>query len=90
MLVAYMRDLEAGTLKVNQTPAIVSDTGTISVWDARAGYGQVIARQAVEWAIEAARKWKFAATDAQQPHEWLLHFEFSRGGATGHATAPKS
>jgi len=23
----------------------VSDTGTISVWDARAGYGQVIARQ---------------------------------------------
>src|SRR5260370_28708007 len=51
MLVAYVRDLEAGTLKANQTPEIVSDTGTISVWDARAGYTQVIARQAVEWAI---------------------------------------
>src|SRR5260370_19730486 len=51
MLVAYVRDLEAGTLKVNQTPEIVSDTGTISVLDARAGYTQVIARQAVEWAI---------------------------------------
>ena len=25
MLVAYVRDLEAGTLKVNQTPEIVSD-----------------------------------------------------------------
>ena len=56
MLVAYVRDLDAGTLKINQTPEIVSDTGTISVWDARAGYGQVVARQAVEWAIEAAKK----------------------------------
>ena len=51
MLVAYVRDLEAGTLKINQAPEIVSDTGTMSVWDARAGYGQVVARQAVEWAI---------------------------------------
>src|SRR5215210_7775570 len=56
MLVAYVRDLEAGTLKINQAPEIVSDTGTISVWDARAGYGQVIARQAVEWSIAAARQ----------------------------------
>src|SRR5260221_211065 len=56
MLVAYVRDFEAGTLKVNQKPEIVSDTGTISVWDAHAGYGQTIARQAVEWAIGAAQK----------------------------------
>jgi TonB family protein len=41
-------------------------------------------------ATEAARKWKFAAADAQQPREWLLRFEFTRGGATGHATAPES
>jgi uncharacterized oxidoreductase len=45
MLVAYVRDFEAGMLKVNQVPEIVSDTGTISVWDAHAGYGQVIARR---------------------------------------------
>src|SRR6266567_3928319 len=51
MLVAYVRDFEAGTLKANQMPEIVSDSGTISVWDAHAGYGQTIARQAVEWAI---------------------------------------
>src|SRR5258708_26169885 len=31
MLVAYVRDFEAGTLKANQKPEIVSDTGTISV-----------------------------------------------------------
>ena len=55
MLMAYTKDIEAGTLKPNQTAEIVSDTGSIAVWDAHAGYGQVIARQAVEWAIGVAR-----------------------------------
>jgi uncharacterized oxidoreductase len=68
MLVAYVRDLEAGTLKANQTPEIVSNTGTISVWDARAGYGQVIARQAVEWAIEAARQHGVAVNGLRNAH----------------------
>jgi uncharacterized oxidoreductase len=68
MLVAYVRDLKAGTLKVNQTPEIVSDTGTISVWDARAGYGQVIARQAVEWAIEAAQTHGVAVNGLRNAH----------------------
>ncbi len=68
MLVAYVRDLEGGTLKANQTPEIVSDTGTISVWDARAGYGQVIARQAVEWAIEAARQHGVAVNGLRNAH----------------------
>jgi len=68
MLVAYVRDLEAGTLKINQTPEIVSDTGTISVWDARAGYGQVVARQAVEWAIETAKKHGVAVNGLRNAH----------------------
>src|SRR5258707_9190140 len=68
MLVAYVRDLDAGTLKINQTPEIVSDTGTISVWDARSGYGQVIARHAVEWAIEAARKHGVAVNGLRNAH----------------------
>jgi len=68
MLVAYVRDLEGGTLKVNQKPEIVSDTGTISVWDAHAGYGQVIARQAVEWAIEAAKKHGVAVNGLRNAH----------------------
>src|SRR3984957_446017 len=68
MLVAYVRDLEAGMLKVNQTPEIVSDTGTISVWDARAGYGQVVARQAVEWAVGAARKHGVAVNGLRNAH----------------------
>src|SRR3954465_15398970 len=68
MLVAYVRDFEAGTLKANQTPEIVSDTGTISVWDARAGYGQVIARRAVEWAIGAAREHGVAVNGLRNAH----------------------
>src|ERR1700761_9506446 len=68
MLVAYVRDFEAGTLKANQSPEIVSDTGTISVWDARAGYGQVVARQAVEWAIGAAKKHGVAVNGLRNAH----------------------
>lgn len=68
MLVAYVRDFEAGTLKVNQKPEIVSDTGTISVWDAHAGYGQVVARQAVEWAIAAAKKHGVAVNGLRNAH----------------------
>jgi hypothetical protein len=35
-------------------------------------------------ATDAARKWKFAP-DTQSPREWLVQFEFSRDGVTGHA-----
>ena len=36
-------------------------------------------------ASEAAKKWKFAPSDSPSPREWLLQFEFSRDGVTGHA-----
>jgi outer membrane biosynthesis protein TonB len=36
-------------------------------------------------ATDAARKWKFAPADNPSPREWLVQFEFSRGGITGHA-----
>jgi uncharacterized oxidoreductase len=68
MLVAYVRDFENGTLKANQAPEVVSDTGTISVWDAHAGYGQVVARKAVEWAIEAAKKHGVAVNGLRNAH----------------------
>src|ERR1700749_3998599 len=68
MLVAYVRDFEAGTLKPNQAPEVVSDTGTISVWDAHAGYGQVVSRRAVEWAIEAAKKHGVAVNGLRNAH----------------------
>jgi uncharacterized oxidoreductase len=81
MLVAYVRDLEAGTLKVDQTPEIVSDAGAISVWDARAGYGQVIARRAVEWAIGAAQQHGVAVNGLRNAHH------IGRVGAYGEIAA---
>ena len=38
-------------------------------------------------ATDAATKWKFAQAPDSTPRAWLLHFEFSRAGATAHATA---
>jgi TonB family protein len=41
-------------------------------------------------ATEAARKWKFAPAGNHDSRKWLLQFEFTRGGTTGHATTPRS
>jgi len=38
-------------------------------------------------AIDAAWKWKFAQATDQASRAWLLHFEFTRAGATAHAAA---
>jgi TonB family protein len=36
-------------------------------------------------ATDAAKKWKFAPANSQDSRKWLLRFEFTRGGAVGHA-----
>jgi len=36
-------------------------------------------------ARDAARQWQFAAADGQDTRQWLLRFEFTRDGVTGHA-----
>jgi TonB family protein len=41
-------------------------------------------------ATEAARKWKFAPAGNHDSRKWLLRFEFTRRGATGHAITPRS
>ena len=41
-------------------------------------------------AREAARKWTFAPADKQDSRQWLLRFEFTRGGTTGRAATPRS
>jgi uncharacterized oxidoreductase len=68
MLVAYCQNLEAGTLRPNQEPEIVQSSGNIEVWDGRAGFGQVLARQAAEWGIEAARKHGVAVHGLRNSH----------------------
>jgi outer membrane biosynthesis protein TonB len=39
-------------------------------------------------ASDAAAKWKFAPAVKQGSREWLLWFEFTRGGATGQLAPP--
>lgn len=41
-------------------------------------------------ATAAAKQWKFAPADSQHSREWLLWFDFSRGGTTGYASARRS
>jgi TonB family protein len=40
-------------------------------------------------ATDAAAKWKFTPAPDSTPRAWLLHFEFTRAGATAHATAAR-
>jgi hypothetical protein len=37
-------------------------------------------------ADNAAREWKFAETEQEDPRVWLLRFEFTREGVTAMAT----
>jgi uncharacterized oxidoreductase len=68
LMVAYCRNLERGTLVPNQTPEIVQQSDTIAVWDGRSGFGQVIAKQAIEWAITAAQKHGVAVHGLRNTH----------------------
>jgi hydroxycarboxylate dehydrogenase B len=51
MIPTYMRNVEAGRLHPNRHATLVSESGSIAVFDGGMGYGQVIAREAMDWAI---------------------------------------
>jgi serine/threonine protein kinase len=40
-------------------------------------------------AAEAGRQWMFIRANSPAPRKWLLHFEFTRNGATGYADGPQ-
>jgi serine/threonine protein kinase len=40
-------------------------------------------------ATEAGRQWMFIRANNPAPRKWLLHFEFTRNGATGYADGPQ-
>src|SRR4051812_12888649 len=56
MLPTYARNMAAGTLVTGQQPEVVHASGNLAVWDGHGGFGQVIARDAMVWAIAAARE----------------------------------
>src|SRR5260370_31426698 len=68
MLPHYFRNLAAGTLVPNQKREIVSEAAGFAVWDGRNGYGQVIARDAMAWAIGAARRHGVAVHGLRNTH----------------------
>ncbi len=56
MLPIYVRNLKAGLLHPNQTVACVKRDGSILMFDGQRGYGQAMARQAMEQSIEQCRQ----------------------------------
>ena len=64
----------------------VDRSGTV-VYATLAGHSP--SRYFTRVAIETARKWKFVAADTQDSRQWLLRFEFTRGGATAQASATR-
>src|SRR5438094_1547383 len=55
MIPSYLRNLGGGKVKPNEEGRIVSDTGSLIVYDGERGYGQIVARAATELAIERAQ-----------------------------------
>lgn len=81
MLPHYVRNLKSGGLHPNRQPRIVSESASFAVWDGQNGYGQVIARDAMGWAIGAARKQGVAVHGLRNTHH------IGRVGAYGELAA---
>ncbi len=68
LLASYCHRVEQGRVVPNQTPEIVQSSDTMAVWDAREGFGQVIARDAMTWAIAAAQAHGVAVHGLRNSH----------------------
>ncbi|MCR9214221.1 MAG: malate/lactate/ureidoglycolate dehydrogenase [Proteobacteria bacterium] len=68
MIPAYVENLKSGYLHPNQHVEQVSEAGSMIVFDGRAGYGQVVAREAMEKAIAVARETGMALSALRNAH----------------------
>lgn len=75
-----------GHVKVAVRVTVDSSGNVVSDTLDHAGPSQYFARVA----SQAARRWKFAPTDQKASRQWLVHFDFSRGGTAAHATGARS
>lgn len=55
MLSPYVKSLKNSNLKSNHRHTVVSQSGQFAVWDGKHCYGQVVARDAMQWCIDTAR-----------------------------------
>jgi len=81
MIPAYVRNIRAGHLHPNTHATLVSETGSIAVFDGGMGYGQITAREATEWAIAKAKATGIAAFALRNTHH------VARVGAYGELAA---
>jgi TonB family protein len=82
----HARDTIRGHIKVAVRVTVDSSGNVVGETLENHGPSKYFARLATE----AARKWKFAPADNRDSRKWLLRFEFTRGGVTGHAAIIKS
>jgi len=81
MVPRYVKNLQAGLLVANEHAEVIKDLGAIAVVDGRAGYGQVVAREATELAIARARAHGLALVALRNAHH------IGRVGACGEMCA---
>lgn len=81
MIPHYVKNLRAGLLKPNGHVTLVSEIGSIAVFDGGMGYGQVIAREATEWGIAKAKATGLAVFALRNTHH------VARVGAYGEQAA---
>ncbi|HEY2678778.1 MAG TPA: TonB family protein [Steroidobacteraceae bacterium] len=75
-----------GTIKVTVRVTVDASGNVIAEALENQGPSRYFARTATE----AARKWIFVPADNQSARKWLLQFEFTRGGASGHIVGSRS
>ena len=81
-----VRDSIRGHLKVAVRVTVDGSGNVIDETVERRGPSKYFARLATQ----AAGQWKFAPADKKEARQWVLRFEFTRGGATGHAEQTRS
>ena len=81
VLPQYMNGLKAGNLKADGVATLVEKKGPYLLVDGNRGFGQVIAKQAMEWAIETARENHIAVLSLKNS------FHIGRIGAWGEMAA---
>jgi TonB family protein len=79
----HARDSIRGRIKVTVRVTVDRSGNVVGQRLVNSGSSRYFARLA----SVAAGKWKFAPTDKPGSRGWLLQFEFTRGGAAGHAAA---
>ena len=68
MIPSYLRNLAAGKAKPNEPGRVISDTGSILVYDGQRGYGQIVARNATVLGIERAKSAGVAVVALKNAH----------------------